>query len=395
MTLRQQLPAYSPLPFQAVKAATIAPITPSRHPESSIVRAIQSRYRPQSILRTDSGTSALTVALRSVARDGVVALPAFSCFDVATAVAGANATVALYDIDPATLGPDFSSLRQALRMGAKVVVVAHLYGVPVDLSTVLELAAEEGAIVIEDAAQGAGASFAGKPLGTFGSLGILSFGRGKGCTAGRGGALLANDDAAVQALAEARLELGRRNLGWLELMNIWAQWILGRPALYRIPSSIPLFRLGETVYRDPTQPRPPSAVSSRVLSVTWSLTETEAERRRVHAARLLGRVDLAREFKAVSIPGRSLPGYLRLPIVASQRAKTCIRDKEARGLGILPGYPASLGNLPAIATRCIDSAGNLPGAQLLAERLCTLPTHGRVTECDLRQLEHWVQRHGG
>ena len=158
-----------------------------------MVAALSARYRPRSILRTDSGTSALTVALQTTGRSRIVALPAFCCFDVATAVAGADVGIVFYDIVPATLGPDFESLRQALRRGAGVIVVAHLYGVPVDMSTTLELAAEAGATVIEDAAQGAGASFAGTPVGPSASTGVLRFGLVEGFPAGRGGSLLLND----------------------------------------------------------------------------------------------------------------------------------------------------------------------------------------------------------
>ncbi len=394
MSLRQQLPAYSPLPFKAITAAAMTPIAPSGTPEATVLEAISSRYRPRSILRTDSGTSALTVALQTTALSRIVALPAFCCFDVATAVAGADVGIVFYDIDPATLGPDFESLRQALRLGATVVVVAHLYGVPVDMSTTLELAAEAGATVIEDAAQGAGASLAGKPLGTFGSMGVLSFGRGKGCTAGSGGALLANDDAAFDALADAD-NLGSRGLGWRELASVWAQWLFARPALYRIPASIPQLGLGESVYRSPTQPRPPSAVSSRVLSVTWSLTEIEAARRRENAARLLFQIDSAREFAPVTPPEQGLPGYLRLPILVSESARAIARNGTARRLGIMPGYPATLATLPGVAARCVDSAADLSGARQLSERLCTLPTHSKLTESDLRQLERWITQKDG
>ena len=70
-------------------------------------------------------------------------------------------------------------------MGA--VVVAYLYGIPFDTAPVRAAAGAVGAWLIEDAAQGAGASFRGRALGAFGDLSMLSFGRGKGVTAGRGG----------------------------------------------------------------------------------------------------------------------------------------------------------------------------------------------------------------
>jgi perosamine synthetase len=395
VNLRQQLPAHSPLPFKAITAAAMTPIVSRTSPEASVVEAIHARYRPRGILRTDSGTSALTIALRGIAGSRIVALPAYCCFDMATAAVGAEVSVVFYDIDPTTLGPDFDSLRQALRRGATVIVVAHLYGVPVDMRTTLDLAGQAGATVIEDAAQGAGASLSGKPLGTFGSMGVLSFGRGKGCTAGRGGALLANDEAGLDALARADTNLGSSGLGWRELAGVWAQWLFARPSLYRIPASIPPLGLGETVYRSPTRARPPSAVSSRVLSVTWSLTETEAVRRRENAARLLLQVDSTREFAPVTPQAQGLPGYLRLPIMPSESASAPARHRDARRLGIMPGYPETLTTLPGVAARCVHSTADLSGARQLSERLCTLPTHSRLAESDLRRLENWLQRNGG
>ena len=111
------------------------------------------------MLLTESGTAALTAALVGLQRDHeaqVVAIPAYSCYDVATAVEGAGARALLYDIDPRTLGPDLVQVEAALRRGATAVVVAHLYGCPVDLTTVKRLAVAAGAVVIEDAAQAFG-----------------------------------------------------------------------------------------------------------------------------------------------------------------------------------------------------------------------------------------------
>ena len=80
----------------------------------------------------DSGTSALTMALRSLGRAPTVALPAYGCFDLATAAIGAGAKVRLYDLDPATLGPLDSSLSEAIEAGIDGLVLAHLYGIPAE-----------------------------------------------------------------------------------------------------------------------------------------------------------------------------------------------------------------------------------------------------------------------
>src|SRR5690606_25328323 len=85
-----------------------------------------------------------------------IALPAYGCYDLATACDGAEVEVLLYDIDPETLGPDWTSLEWALAQGARTIVVAYLYGMPVDLGRVRSLAAAHQAVIIEDAAQGIG-----------------------------------------------------------------------------------------------------------------------------------------------------------------------------------------------------------------------------------------------
>ena len=81
-----------------------------------------------------------------------VALPAYGCYDLATAAIGSEARVVLYDLDPATLGPDEGSLRAALSAGARTVVLAHLFGIPVDVGAVRALPEADGVTIVEDAA---------------------------------------------------------------------------------------------------------------------------------------------------------------------------------------------------------------------------------------------------
>src|SRR4029077_10244446 len=91
------------------------------------------------------GALALGFGLGVGERPGPVALPAYCCYDLATAVDAAGVSFVLYDVEPSTLGPDERSLRAALSAGAGTVVVAHLYGVPVDMNAVHALAGEYGA----------------------------------------------------------------------------------------------------------------------------------------------------------------------------------------------------------------------------------------------------------
>src|SRR6266571_3513589 len=201
--LRRQLPAYSPVTAEALLAAVAAigrrlfsfsADLGTADVYQQVLETLTRHFCARALFLADSGTSALQIALRATLSDrpgAPVALPAYCCYDVATAAAGAGVPVVLYDVAAHTLAPDLPSLEQALDRGARAIVVAHLYGMPVDIRPIRERAAQAGAIVIEDAAQGIGAAIGNAPVGTIGSLSILSFGRGKGLSTGGGGAVLA------------------------------------------------------------------------------------------------------------------------------------------------------------------------------------------------------------
>ena len=337
-------------------------------------------------------TLAIRGALASRAAASV-ALPAYGCYDLATAADGAGFPVLLYDLDPATLAPDPASLRAALDQGARAVVLAHWYGVPADAEPVRAAVQAAGGCLIEDAAQGAGARMRGRPVGVHGDLTVLSFGRGKGITAGRGGALLARGAAGSAAVARVRAEVGRASWGLRELVFLKAQWLLGRPSLYALPSALPWLQLGETVYHAPAPLRGMSGVAARTLVNTLRLNDDEVEVRRAHAQRLLARAGagLAR----VAVPAGGEAGYLRLPFLASPAARQQAEGAAARALGIMPGYPRALCDLPGFAERVLNRGAAFPGARMLAERLVTLPVHSRLGERDLAALEAWAAARSG
>src|SRR3989449_6070319 len=107
----------------------------------------------------------------------------------------------------------------------------------------MECAAAVGAAVIEDAAQGFGASWRGRPLGSLGAVSVLSFGRGKGWTGGRGGALLARGRAPPTAANGNGAGLWREGEG---LVLAAAQGGFARPPPHGPPAPLPWLGLGET-----------------------------------------------------------------------------------------------------------------------------------------------------
>jgi dTDP-4-amino-4,6-dideoxygalactose transaminase len=394
---RHQVPVHSPLSAAALFAGLRAVATRNGGPalaEERVVALLRERYAPRAVLLTESGTAALTAAFLGVLRDragAAVALPAYSCYDVATAAAGAGVPVLLYDLDPHSLAPDLAHLRAALHHGAAAIVVAHLYGCPVDLGEVNRLAAEAGAVVIEDAAQAAGATLDDRPAGSQSSLAVLSFGRGKGLTGGSGGALLAHDEVGERVVERVRGFLGEPRRGWPELVAIIAQLLLERPSLYALPAALPFLRLGQTIYREPSPLRAAAVVSCPVIAATWPLAEREVEVRRRNAERLLVELRGHAGFHTISTPRHARPGYLRLPVLASPEARRAAAGSGARRLGVMPGYPKPLCDLGEFGSRCLNRDAGFPGSRMLAARLCTFPTHGRLGARDLARLEEWIR----
>jgi dTDP-4-amino-4,6-dideoxygalactose transaminase len=135
--LRKQMPACTPIGWRAVAAATAALADRGDRTKADgfeTVRALlAAHFSARTVLLTDTGTGALQIALRAAgarAPGAPVALPAYCCYDVATAAVGAGVPVLFYDLDSRTLSPDLASIDDVLRRGARAVVVAHLFGLP-------------------------------------------------------------------------------------------------------------------------------------------------------------------------------------------------------------------------------------------------------------------------
>ena len=379
-------PVHSPLTLGALVAGFRSMALGGRAAHHALGGVIRARWAPESFLLTDSGTSALALGLQFAKQLGFtpVALPAYACFDIATAADAAGVPFTFYDIDPLTLAPQAGSVREAIERGARCVVAVHLFGVPVDIGALQQLCGP-GVLVIEDAAQGAGIHGHGRPAGIHGGLGVISFGRGKGMTGGRGGALFLNraDLGGAFAALGDRLPRGGRGSP-AELLKLSVQWGLARPWLYALPSAVPWLQLGESIYRPARAPAGLSALAAGIVERTLPMARQEAIARRRTAAWLAR--SLA-EVKGVTPVGR-VPkgweaGWLRFPALLDATLRT--RQPVLRRHGVYPGYPLPLSRLPGFGQRTVWQ-GEYPGAERLALELFTFPVHSFVSPRDEARL---------
>lgn len=380
--IRRQLPVYSRVTVSGITRAGLAAL--GRSQVSELREELARRYSAARVTLFGSGTQALQTAISVAHRrvGGVVALPAFQCYDLVSAAVGAGVQVALYDVDPVTLGPDPDSVRRLVAAGARVVVVAPLYGVPVpweDLDRDVEAA---GGVTIEDAAQGHGASWRDRPLGGWGKLSVLSFGRGKGWCGGSGGALLLRNGWEQEDVAEpprARLAAEVR-----VVLQLKAQWVFGRPSLYGVPAALPGLHLGETVYHPPRHPAAMARGAVAAVRAHATPSINEARMRRDNARRLLREAGTGE----IAVPAGGIAGYLRLPLRLRRERET---EEVPAVLGIARSYPTTLSVLGALKGH-FAGAGPLPGAESLTRALVTAPTHSRVGTRDRRAIVEWMKR---
>jgi dTDP-4-amino-4,6-dideoxygalactose transaminase len=161
-----------------------------------------------------SGTDALLMVLmaKGVGRGDAVFCPSFTFCATGEVVALTGATPVFVDVDQGTFNIDAASLRRGiatarkLGLTAKAVIPVDLFGQSADHDAIAAVAAGEGIFVLDDAAQGFGASYKGRRLGTFGLATTTSFFPAKplGCF-GDGGAIFTDDAELAATLRSIRV----------------------------------------------------------------------------------------------------------------------------------------------------------------------------------------------
>ncbi|HYC26629.1 MAG TPA: aminotransferase class I/II-fold pyridoxal phosphate-dependent enzyme [Nitrososphaerales archaeon] len=141
-----------------------------------------------------SGTAALHTAMvgLGIGSGDEVIIPTYAWVACPDAVVAAAARPVLADIDDSmTIDP--RDVERRVTKKTKAILAVHARGVPCDLQRLREVAERHSLAIIEDVAQGAGATYRSKPLGSFGEVATFSFQLNKMITAGEGGALVTDD----------------------------------------------------------------------------------------------------------------------------------------------------------------------------------------------------------
>lgn len=161
---------------------------------------LEQKLGAKKVLLAHSCTAALEMAaiLLDLQPGDEVIMPSYTFVSTANAFVLRGAVPVFVDIRPDTLNIDENLIEQAITEKTKAICCVHYAGVACEMDTILNIARRHNLYVVEDAAQGVGSFYKGRPLGTIGDMGCFSFHETKNVICGEGGAIVINNDKFIE-----------------------------------------------------------------------------------------------------------------------------------------------------------------------------------------------------
>jgi dTDP-4-amino-4,6-dideoxygalactose transaminase len=320
---------------------------------ASFERKLASYLGVRDVVCVNSGTTALHAALLAVGvkpGDDVLTV-SHTWISTAWAITYCGANPLFCDIDPATCGMDPAVIERRLTPRTSAILPVHLYGHPVDLDPILEIARRRGVPVVEDAAQSIGAKYQGRHTGTFGLANATSFYPGKNLGAwGEGGALMTDSPEIAARVRRLRDHAQASRHHHVEIGHNWRM----------------------------------DGLQGAVLSVKLGRLDQWNSRRREIAARY--RVALC------GLPGlRLLPAHAWCEPIwhvfpAFHTRRDALREAlERRGVATGVHYPTPVHLQPAYAHLGLGR-GALPEAERAADEEVSLPMFAELSDSEVDEV---------
>lgn len=166
-----------------------------QHYADKVEDFFRKRLGRKNAVLVNSGTGALATAMLAadVGPGDEVLIPGYMWVACISAVVRCGAIPRLVEINNTfTMDPD--DLERKINSRTKAVLLVHMSGACGEIERIVEICKRHNVLLIEDTAQANGASYKGKPLGSFGDMAIYSFQYNKNVTAGEGGMVVSDSD---------------------------------------------------------------------------------------------------------------------------------------------------------------------------------------------------------
>jgi dTDP-4-amino-4,6-dideoxygalactose transaminase len=320
---------------------------------------------------------------------------------VANAIRYTGARPVFVDCDLDTYNIDLDAAERQVTPRAKALILQHTFGIPVDLEAAQALARRFGLEVIEDCVHALGATYAGRPVGSFGRAAVFSTEETKTISSTMGGMVVTDDPELA-----ARLEDFQARCPWPSV-SLTTRYVL-KLVLYHLITQPNLHRYSRPVYErlgswqplpKPTSPheqqglRPPTyerrlsnAQAALALRQLGRLKRNVAHRRTLAAAYQARLAE--RGVAGPQPPALAAPAYVRYPLWVTNRAAAVARAAPHAVLGT---WFTSVLEEAAAAAAIGYTSGSCPRAEAAAAHLVNLPTHPRATTRDVARIVSAVE----
>ncbi len=337
-----------------------------------------------------SGTSALYVILKALGRfsnKNEVVIPAYMVPTLKLAISRAGLSTRLSEIDRSTFNMDATKLGDSITKKTLAVVPAHLFGFPMDLGPIREVARGGSFFVVEDAAQAPGATLLGRRVGGLGDVGFFSLCKGKIISTFRGGVITTNDPDIGQAIEHEVRSIRQPGVLFDLRLLVTLMLLAGaiRPAIYG--ALLPFIsRFKSTTVHAHFEPSRATPFAARLgLEQLTAIDRELAARVRNGTALLSGLADVPGIAMPRIISG-AIPSFNHMPVVVEDRGgvQRLRRLLLARGIDTARMYERPVHHVYDLGYK--RSPDPFPEATFVAERLLVLPTHPLVSEVDVRTI---------
>jgi dTDP-4-amino-4,6-dideoxygalactose transaminase len=301
-----------------------------------------------------SGSDALLLALMAldIEPGDEVIVPSFTFFATASAVARLGAEPVFVDIDPETYNMDPESLAESITSRTRAIIPVHLFGQCAAMDQIMEIATRHRIPVIEDAAQAIGAAWDGRPAGSWGVAGCLSFYPTKNLGGmGDGGMMVCHDDAFAAKL------------------RLLASHVMQPRYYHKL--------LGINSRLD--------TIQAAILNVKIEHLDEIATARRDHASRYNQMFEASRLHETVQLPyqdPRATHVWNQYGIRVPYGRRDALRNHlTQQGIGCEVYYPVPL-HMQECFTDLGYSLGCLPHTEAAAREVLHLPVYPELTESE-------------
>ena len=295
----------------------------------------------------------LSLLANGIGPGDTVAVPAMTHVATAHAVEFCGARPLFVDVEADTGNMDPEVLAAAVEPSLKAVEVVHYLGLPCDMDRISALAADAGAVVIEDCALAVDAEFGGRRAGTLGLTGCFSFYPIKHMTTIEGGMVITDDEGLAQAIAR------RKAFGYDRPLGARA-----RPGIYDVTELGYNYRMNEVQ----------AAVGLSQLDRLDQFQRARAENHRVLKS-CLDEIDEVVVFPATK--GKAVSSHYCLNAVLPRdggiERDAVVAELKALGVGTSVHYPSAVPHFTYYRNKYGYREGQFPVAEWLAAQTISLP----------------------